>query len=149
MKGRILFLTVFTSIALLMTACSDSNTVDNTESGIMTEEIPAGAGMLENGSQITPDAAKVQMDLGEEIILVDVRTSEEYESGYIGDAILVPIESLEEEAPMLLPDLNATYYVYCEDGTRSGEAVRKMIDMGYTNVYDLGGVINWPYDLNN
>jgi len=87
------------------------------------------------------------MDSGDEIIILDVRTKEEYDAGHIKGAILVPNETIIDEQPELLPDLDAEILVYCRSGNRSAQAANKLIAIGYTNVVDFGGIIDWPYDV--
>ena len=80
-------------------------------------------------------------------VVVDVRTREEYESGHIENAVLVPNESIGSEMPEALPDKEATLLVYCRSGRRSKDAAQKLLALGYQSVYDFGGVIDWPYEL--
>lgn len=95
--------------------------------------------------KITAKEAKARIDSGDDIIILDVRTAAEYESGHIRDAILIPNETITDTMPALLPDLNAKILVYCRSGNRSAQAAKKLIAIGYTNVYDFGGIIDWPY----
>ena len=81
------------------------------------------------------------------VVVVDVRTREEYDGGHIENAVLVPNESIESEMPEALPDKEATLLVYCRSGRRSKQAAEKLLKLGYQNVYDFGGVIDWPYEL--
>lgn len=97
--------------------------------------------------KITAADAKARMDSGDEIIILDVRTQEEYDAGHIPGAILVPNETIIDKQPELLPDLNAEILVYCRSGNRSAQAAKKLIAIGYTNVFDFGGIIDWPYDV--
>lgn len=91
--------------------------------------------------------AKARMDSGDTIIILDVRTQEEYDAGHIPGAILVPNETIVDKQPELLPDLDAEILVYCRSGNRSAQAAKKLIAIGYTNVVDFGGIIDWPYDV--
>ncbi len=97
--------------------------------------------------KITPEEAKARMDSGDEVIVVDVRTEAEFKSGYISNAILIPNESIGKIRPELLPDLNAEILVYCRSGNRSAQAAKKLIALGYTKVYDFGGINSWPYEV--
>ena len=97
--------------------------------------------------KITAQVAKEMMDT-QEVIVVDVRTQAEYNEGYIPNAILIPNESIDGE-PKELTDKNATILVYCRSGNRSAQAAKKLVDLGYTNVYDFGGIIDWPYEIVN
>lgn len=94
---------------------------------------------------ITQAAAKARMDSGDALVILDVRTQEEYDAGHIAGAILLPNERIGTEAPPELPDRNAEILVYCRSGNRSAQAAKKLADMGYTAVYDFGGVQSWPY----
>ena len=94
---------------------------------------------------ITPEQAKARLDSGDPVILVDVRTAEEYAQAHIKGAILIPNETIDKTQPKELPDLNAEIIVYCRSGRRSRDASIKLAEMGYTNIYDLGGIKDWPY----
>ncbi len=96
--------------------------------------------------KITAEQAKARIDSGEDVIILDVRTQEEYDSRHIDGAILIPNETISDTQPDLLPDLDAEILIYCRSGNRSAQAADKLIDMGYTNVYDFGGIIDRPYD---
>jgi|SRR5690554_6890450 rhodanese-related sulfurtransferase len=98
--------------------------------------------------KISPQLAKEMMDSGDPLTIVDVRTPAEYAQGHIQGAILVPNETIStEHRPEELPDTQATVLVYCRSGSRSAQAARKLVSLGYVNVYDFGGVIDWPYEL--
>ena len=86
------------------------------------------------------------MNDSEGFVIVDVRTIEEYESGHIENAINIPVETIEDR-PAQLDDLDQLILVYCRSGRRSLEAANKLVQLGYTNVIDFGGVIDWPKDL--
>ena len=88
-----------------------------------------------------------EMMASQEVVVVDVRTREEYDGGHIENAVLVPNESIGSEMPEALPDKEATLLVYCRSGRRSKDAAQKLLKLGYQNVYDFGGVIDWPYEL--
>ena len=84
-----------------------------------------------------------EMMASQEVVVVDVRTREEYDGGHIENAVLVPNESIGSEMPETLPDREATLLIYC----RSKDAAQKLLALGYQSVYDFGGVIDWPYEL--
>ena len=88
-----------------------------------------------------------EMMASQEVVVVDVRTREEYDGGHIENAVLVPNESIGSEMPDALPDKEATLLVYCRSGRRSKDAAQKLLALGYQSVYDFGGVIDWPYEL--
>lgn len=97
--------------------------------------------------KITAEEAKARMDSGDEILVLDVRTQEEYDAGHIAGAVLLPNETIVDTKPDSLPDLNAEILIYCRSGNRSAQAAKKLAAMGYTNVYDFGGILDWPYDV--
>ena len=84
-----------------------------------------------------------EMIASQEVVVVDVRTREEYDGGHIENAVLVPNESIGSE----MPDKEATLLIYCRSGRRSKDAAQKLLELGYQSVYDFGGVIDWPYEL--
>ncbi len=96
--------------------------------------------------RISADEAKARIDSGDPVIILDVRTHEEYESAHIPGALLLPNEEIEDTPPALLPDKDAELLIYCRSGNRSNQAAHKLAAMGYTRVYDFGGIINWPYE---
>ena len=96
--------------------------------------------------KITAEEAKERMDKGDEIIILDVRTEEEYREGHIPGAIVIPNETISSEPLKELPDLEQEILVYCRSGNRSAQAAKKLIEAGYTQVYDFGGITDWPYD---
>ncbi len=97
--------------------------------------------------KISAEDAKARMDSGDTIVILDVRTKEEYDAGHIAGAILVPNETIVDKQPELLPDLDAEILVYCRSGNRSAQAAKKLLAIGYTNVVDFGGIIDWPYEV--
>lgn len=94
--------------------------------------------------QISQDEAKAMMVRDDGHIIVDVRRQDEYDAGHIPGAILIPNESIDKERPKELPDLDQIILVYCRSGRRSKEASEKLAKMGYTNIYEFGGIITWP-----
>ena len=92
--------------------------------------------------KITSDEAKKMMET-QKVIVVDVRTLEEYNEGHIPNAISVPLETIENEAEAKLKNKDALILVYCRSGRRSREAALKLIEKGYTNVIDFGGIKDW------
>ena len=95
-------------------------------------------------TQISQDEAKEMMTRDDGHIIVDVRRQDEYDAGHIPGAILIPNESIDKERPKELPDLDQIILVYCRSGRRSKEASEKLAKMGYTNIYEFGGIITWP-----
>lgn len=103
--------------------------------------------MVNSYHQISQDEAKSMMESDDSLVIVDVRRQDEYDEGHIPGAICIPNESIEDERPAELPDLNQVILVYCRSGRRSKEASQKLFDMGYTNVYEFGGIIDWTGEV--
>ena len=98
-------------------------------------------------TQISQDEAKLMMQDDDGHVIVDVRRADEYAEGHIPGAILIPNEEIGTEEPEELPDKNQIILVYCRSGRRSKEASQKLADMGYVNVYEFGGIIDWTGDI--
>ncbi len=96
---------------------------------------------------ITAEEAKQIMDSEEGYIILDVRTQEEYDEGHIPGAILIPNTELEERAEENLPDKDQLILVYCRSGRRSKMAAEILVELGYTNIREFGGIIDWPYEV--
>jgi rhodanese-related sulfurtransferase len=95
--------------------------------------------------KISAENAKQRLDSEKGIILLDVRTPEEYQEKHIPNSILIPLNVLSQEAVSKLPDKNAEIIAYCRSGNRSASAVKILTNLGYTHIYDLGGINSWPY----
>jgi rhodanese-related sulfurtransferase len=96
--------------------------------------------------KISPLEAKDMLEKDDTIILLDVRTVEEYAEKHIAKSTNLPIDQLEAKAAEIIPDKEATIIVYCKLGKRSRKAVGMLSKMGYKNVYNLGGIEDWPYE---
>ena len=97
--------------------------------------------------QITQEAAKEMMDT-QEVIVLDVREQSEYDSGHIPGAVLLPVGSIDEEtAAAVIPEKDSTGLVYCRSGNRSKTASSTLSGLGYTNIYEFGGINTWPYEI--
>lgn len=122
---RILFLLF--SLLLLLTGCS-GNTTDSSY------------------QQITQEEAKEMMDT-QNVVILDVREQNEYDGGHIPGAVLLPVGSIDEAAAAeVIPDKDSTVLVYCRSGNRSKTASSKLAELGYTNIYEFGGINTWPYE---
>lgn len=97
--------------------------------------------------QITPQEAKTIMDTESDYIIIDARTTEEFAVGHIENAILIPEYEIAERAENELPDKDALILVYCRSGRRSKIASEELVKLGYTNVKEFGGIIDWPYEV--
>ena len=125
-KGLIIMLLI--SLSLFgMTACDGENNV--------TYE------------QITAEQAKTIMDTEKDYVIIDARTEEEFSEGHIKNAILIPEYEIKDRAEKELPDKDDFILVYCRSGRRSKIASEELVKLGYTNVKEFGGIIDWPYDI--
>ena len=96
--------------------------------------------------QITQEEAKEMMD-SQEVIILDVREQDEYDSGHIPGAVLLPVGTIDETtAAEVIPDKDSTVLVYCRSGNRSKTASSTLAELGYTNIYEFGGINTWPYE---
>ena len=102
-----------------------------------------------NIPRITAQEAMENIAKDKKILLIDVREISEYQSGHIPNAKNIPLGVIEKKANAQLKDKNQMLYVYCHSGIRSVQACKKLANMGYTNVYNLGGIIAWPYEIQN
>ncbi len=121
MKKILLVLTVVLSIFLV--SCGSSSGVQN----------------------ITAAEAKTMRDNDSSVIFVDVREQYEYDAEHIQAAILLPLATIDTDAVNVIPDKTAVYIIYCRSGNRSATGSQALIDLGYENIYDMGGIIDWPY----
>ena len=96
---------------------------------------------------ITAEEAKQIMDTEEGYIILDVRTQEEYDQGHIPGAILISHEEIAEKAEDVLTNKDQLILVYCRSGRRSKIAAEALVELGYTNIKEFGGIIDWPYEV--
>ncbi len=135
-------------LCILLTACGNDSSI-----GIIggadgpTSIIVAEKGEKAMYEQITPEEAKKIMDSGEEHIILDTREQDEFDEGHITGAILIPYTEIENKAEEMLPDKDAQILVYCRSGRRSKIAAESLAELGYTNVKEFGGIIDWPYEV--
>ena len=96
---------------------------------------------------ITAEEAKQIMDSEEDYIILDVRTQDEYDQGHIPGAIVISHEEIAEKAEKVLTDKDQLILVYCRSGRRSKIAAEALVELGYTNIKEFGGIIDWPYEV--
>lgn len=97
--------------------------------------------------KISAEEAKEIMDGTTDYLLIDVREKDEYAEGHIQGALLIPYDEIEESAEKILTDKQQTILVYCRSGRRSAIAAQTLSSLGYTDIRDFGGIIDWPYDV--
>ena len=133
MKKSIVLLLI--AILLLLTGCGSSG------------QVMDGDDMVKSYTQISQEQAKEMMTQEDGHVIVDVRRQDEYDAGHIPGAILIPNESIGTEQPEELSDLDQIILIYCRSGNRSKQAAQKLFDMGYRNIYEFGGIIDWTGEI--
>ena len=96
---------------------------------------------------ITAAEAKVLMESQTDYIILDVRSQEEFDQGHIPGAILIPDTEIAARAETVLTNKDQLILVYCRSGRRSKLASQALVELGYTNIREFGGIIDWPYDI--
>ncbi|HHT97077.1 MAG TPA: rhodanese-like domain-containing protein [Clostridiales bacterium] len=130
MNLKLLFLFSIIFLTITLTACKSNKKTH-----------------LASYNTITTTKAKEMMDENSDIIILDVRTLEEYNEGHIDGALLIPDYQLLDKAETVLTNPSATILVYCRSGRRSAIAAKNLADLGYSNIYDFGGILDWEYDI--
>ena len=135
-------------LCIFLTACGDATSI-----GIIGgADGPTAILVSEKGEkamyqQITAEEAKKIMDSGEEHIILDTREQDEFDEGHIKGSILIPYTEIENKAEEILPDKDAQILVYCRSGRRSKIASESLAKLGYTDVKEFGGIIDWKYGV--
>ena len=124
-------LPLFLLLLLMLTGCGGTASNTSSESDYQ---------------QISQEEAKEMMDT-QDVIILDVREQDEYDSGHIPGAVLLPVGTIDEEtAAEVIPEKDSTVLVYCRSGNRSKTASSALAELGYTNIYEFGGINTWPYE---
>ena len=129
MKSKSVLYLILTTL-LTLTGCSSNNQPESSEY-----------------KKISADKAQEIIADESDVIILDVRTESEYNSGHIANSILLPYDIISEQAESLLADKDAKILIYCRSGRRSAIAAKELISLGYTDVYDFGGINDWPYEI--
>ena len=135
-------------ICIFLTSCGNDSSIgviggaDGPTAIIVSEK-----GEKNMYQQITAEEAKKIMDSGVEHIILDTREQDEFDEGHIKGAILIPYTEIESKAEKILPDKDKLILVYCRSGRRSKIASESLAKLGYTNVKEFGGIIDWPYEV--
>lgn len=141
MKRKII---IFLSALLLLTGCSRIEVNKNIET--MERMISETEGNDSIYYQIDQETARRMMD-EQDVLILDVREQDEYDSGHIADAVLLPVGTITEEtAASVIPEKDTTVLVYCRSGNRSKTASKTLAELGYTQIYEFGGINTWQYE---
>ncbi|MCL2163147.1 MAG: rhodanese-like domain-containing protein [Oscillospiraceae bacterium] len=119
--------------------------VTNTSSSDLADESEKNKLPAAVYQRITAEEAMTMMEDGDPYILVDVRTKDEYETQRIEGAVLIPVDVIADRSESELPDKNARILIYCRSGNRSATAAKILVGLGYSNVFDFGGIASWTY----
>lgn len=139
MNKKIIFLSVvIITIASVFAGCTQKTDKEQTEA----TQVNIGTYY-----QIPQDEAKRIMDEETDYIIVDAREQSEYDEGHIKGAIVIPYTEIEQKAEEMLPKKDQLILVYCRSGRRSKIAAQSLANMGYTNVKEFGGIIDWQYGI--
>lgn len=130
MKKQTIQIFIITALALTLSACGNNTAVNPPSSSVKAEY-----------KKITAEEAEQMMN--DDVIILDVRTKEEYDESHIPNAVLIPNTDIANKADVMLADKEQTILVYCRSGNRSASAAKELISMGYKNVYDFGGINDW------
>ena len=143
-KYLITRLSVFLGLLLVLSACIPAIRQGG---GSASQPDPGEGASSAEGAyhKITAEEAKELIDAGG-VTVVDVRTAEEFAAAHLPGAINVPNEGIGDELPQALPDQEGALVVYCRTGVRSKQASDKLVELGYENVNDMGGIVDWPYE---
>ena len=134
---RILLLVILVAVTLTAVGCGGNV---QEESEMIYEKNSDGY------YQITPEDARDIMGRESDYVILDVRTQDEYNEVHIPDAVLLPDYEIISRATEVLPDKDKLILVYCRSGRRSKNASAELAALGYSNVYEFGGIIDWPYE---
>ena len=110
----------------------------------------SGCSAEEKGSvymNIAPEKANEMMNELEEFVLLDVRSKEEFSEGHIPGAMVIPHEEISERAEAEIPEKDVPVFVYCRSGRRSKIAAEELVSLGYSEIYEFGGIGDWPYEI--
>ena len=139
-------LPVILALLLLLSGCGGEQPTEES-AGQPTGQEKAEAAKENTYQQITQDEAKRMMD-EQDVVILDVREQSEYDGGHIAGAVLLPVDSVDEEsAAAAIPEKDSVVLVYCRSGNRSKTASEALAELGYTQVYEFGGVITWSHGL--
>ena len=149
MKRIVLTALIAFAALLTLVACTSTSTSSGSASSGSAQSGDASSSdaAARTFTQISQETAKEMMARDDGHIIVDVRRQDEFDEGHIPSAILIPNESIDTAQPAELPDLDQIILVYCRSGNRSKQAAQKLTDMGYTNVYEFGGIIDWTGEV--
>ena len=146
MRSPLFFIGQMLILFILLAGCGSS-----------TPEEPKPAGLSDTSTSVTPEKPQAEYKkltpkeaqdlMSDDVIVLDVRTQAEYNDGHIPHSVLLPDYEIKDGAEIVVPNKRQTILVYCRSGARSERAAKTLIELGYTDVYDLGGIIHWTGEI--
>ncbi|NLY69199.1 MAG: rhodanese-like domain-containing protein [Clostridiales bacterium] len=144
-----MFAALAAAAAVLIAGCAGTGTVAEVQ--LVTDDTTSETFVPKKGDavyvSISAQRAKQLMDSESDYVVLDVRTPEEYADGHIKGSMLIPYNEIGERAEDELPEKDKLILVYCRSGRRSKIAAQALAELGYTNVKEFGGIIDWPYEI--
>lgn len=144
MKKSFFLLLLLILTVVLMACGAPASIIEETKAESTEQETEEKQVIYEN---INAEQAKQMMDTETGYVILDVRTEEEYAEGHIPGAILIPDYEITQKAESILADKDQKILVYCRSGRRSKNAAEALLALGYTNIWEFGGIIDWNYDI--
>ncbi|MGI6202092.1 MAG: rhodanese-like domain-containing protein [Eubacteriales bacterium] len=149
MTVKLMFAALAAAAAVLIAGCAGTGTVAEVQ--LVTDDTTSETFVPKKGDavyvSISAQRAKQLMDSESDYVVLDVRTPEEYADGHIKGSMLIPYNEIGERAEDELPEKDKLILVYCRSGRRSKIAAQALAELGYTNVKEFGGIIDWPYEI--
>jgi phage shock protein E len=146
---KLMFAALAAAAAVLIAGCAGTGTVAEVQ--LVTDDTTSETFVPKKGDavyvSISAQRAKQLMDSESDYVVLDVRTPEEYADGHIKGSMLIPYNEIGERAEDELPEKDKLILVYCRSGRRSKIAAQALAELGYTNVKEFGGIIDWPYEI--
>ncbi len=149
MTVKLMFAALAAAAAVLIAGCAGTGSVAEVQ--LVTDDTTSETFVPKKGDavyvSISAQRAKQLMDSESDYVVLDVRTPEEYADGHIKGSMLIPYNEIGERAEDELPEKDKLILVYCRSGRRSKIAAQALAELGYTNVKEFGGIIDWPYEI--
>jgi len=146
MKNKSLVITMV-SLSVLLAGCAAKEQTQEYEMEQTETTLEEEKTQIYEYKSISAEEAKEIMDNETQYLILDVRTKEEFDEGHIPEAVLLPNEEIDEDVSEILPDQEQKILVYCRSGNRSKQASDKLSKLGYSNIIEFGGIVDWPYEI--
>ncbi len=135
------------SLSVLLAGCAAKEQTQEYEMEETETNLKEEKTQIYEYKSISAEEAKEIMDNETKYLILDVRTKEEFDEGHIPEAVLLPNEEIDEDVSEILPDQEQKILVYCRSGNRSKQASDKLSKLGYSNIIEFGGIVDWPYEI--